>query len=240
MRMHAVRVDVANDSVRWVTTARAAEDYRPNETETIRSTTVAFLRENELQLAINANFYAPFNAQTIVSPGPSNLAGLAVADGVVVSPVQEGYAAFCVFRDGTTDILDTIRQTKQLNRIETAVAGRPVLLREGTIPQTLANDKSVHPRTAVGISKDRRFVYLLVIDGRQKDYSEGARCTDLARCFLQFDVSEALNLDGGGSTTLVCRGDDGKPQVLNRPVGARLPNTLRHNGNAIGIRTRSP
>ena len=51
-----------------------------------------------------------------------------------------------------------------------------------------------------------------------------------------FGASEGLNLDGGGSTTLVCRGLDGLSQILNSPANSGVPRNLRNNANAIGVR----
>lgn len=52
---------------------------------------------------------------------------------------------------------------------------------------------------------------------------------------LEFGAWEALNLDGGGSTTMATRDAQGKAKVLNSPVGnANLPGVLRYNANHLG------
>ena len=96
-------------------------------------------------------------------------------------------------------------------------------------------DRARHPRTAVGVSPDRRTVYFVVVDGRQAGFSIGATYNDLGAIFERLGAYEAVNLDGGGSTTMVIRDAEDQPKVLNRPVGLGPVNTLRHNGNSIGI-----
>lgn len=72
-----------------------------------------------------------------------------------------------------------------------------------------------HPRTAVGYDLDERRVWLLVVDGRQPPHSAGMTLPELADLFEALGAEEALNLDGGGSTTLVLRGE-----AVNRPSDA--------------------
>jgi hypothetical protein len=68
-----------------------------------------------------------------------------------------------------------------------------------------------HPRTLIGRDV-RGFVWLAAVDGRQPDYSIGMSFSDLQRLADRLELTDALNLDGGGSTTMVVKG-----QVINRP-----------------------
>ncbi len=68
-----------------------------------------------------------------------------------------------------------------------------------------------HPRTAVGVALDGT-VILLVVDGRAPEHSLGMTIPELARELWRLGAADALNLDGGGSTTLVANG-----RVLNQP-----------------------
>lgn len=72
-----------------------------------------------------------------------------------------------------------------------------------------------HPRTAVGYDLDSGRVWLVVVDGRQPPHSTGMTLPELADLFEALGAEEAINLDGGGSTTLVL---DGQP--VNRPSDA--------------------
>jgi exopolysaccharide biosynthesis protein len=93
-----------------------------------------------------------------------------------------------------------------------AMGGMPILVQAGEIvlgPCT-TSICGINPRTAVGLTRDGR-VLLVVIDGRQKS-SVGMTLGELARYMLGLGSVQAMNLDGGGSTTLVVRDD-----VVNRP-----------------------
>ena len=94
---------------------------------------------------------------------------------------------------------------------------------EGTAP---AFSRARHPRTAIGISRDSATVYLVVVDGRQQS-SVGMTLEELANSMIVLGAFEALNLDGGGSTTLVVR-----DSIVNAPSD---PNGERPVGNAIVV-----
>jgi hypothetical protein len=75
--------------------------------------------------------------------------------------------------------------------------------------KTFATDR--HPRTAIAALGDRRAL-LAVVDGRQPALSVGMTLDELARLLIEFGATEAINLDGGGSTTMVVQG-----QIVNNP-----------------------
>ncbi len=88
-----------------------------------------------------------------------------------------------------------------------------------------------HPRTMIG-RDTHGLVWLAAIDGRRPDYSIGMRFADLQRLSDRLDLSDALNLDGGGSTTMVVRGE-----VVNRPSD---PTGSRPVGDALLVTAREP
>ena len=102
-----------------------------------------------------------------------------------------------------------------------AITGDAVLLARGRVQVT--DDREMHPRTAVGIDQDTGDVLLLAVDGRQ-DFSRGQTMVELARTMQRLGAEKALNLDGGGSTTMVARRSDGSTSVVNSPSdGAQRP-----------------
>ncbi|MFA9560402.1 phosphodiester glycosidase family protein [Evansella sp. AB-rgal1] len=75
------------------------------------------------------------------------------------------------------------------------------------------------PRTAVGISEDGSKVLLITVDGRQRGYSDGMTMVELADFFLTCGMEQAINLDGGGSSTMVLqKPGDTMPSLVNRPA----------------------
>lgn len=227
-----LRIDTENKDLEFYTTGRHS-DYKDTESETLRETAVDFLRENDMLAAVNANFYSPFNATTRTTRGPSNVIGLAISDGVLVSAPDGTSSSFIVNSNGVKSIRE-IHDEDPLDGIRTAVAGRPIILKDGEIVKQ--NDESVHPRTAVGISKDNRYVYFMTIDGRQVQ-SIGATLENEAKWLKKAGAWDGLNLDGGGSTTMVIRTPEGETKVLNSPIGnANIKGYLRNNANHIGVR----
>lgn len=84
-----------------------------------------------------------------------------------------------------------------------------VILQSGT-PVNTWNE--AHPRTAIGYSQDGKKVYLIVIDGRQKDYSVGATTGQMGTILKALGAYTAVNLDGGGSSCMVVNGE-----IKNKP-----------------------
>ncbi len=90
------------------------------------------------------------------------------------------------------------------------------------------DDPWLHPRTAVGVDRDTGRLLLLVADGRSRR-SAGLTLRQLARQLRALGADEALNLDGGGSSTLVAPDRLGRAGVRNRPSDGeerRVPNAL--------------
>ncbi|MCZ4087540.1 phosphodiester glycosidase family protein, partial [Streptomyces antarcticus] len=111
-----------------------------------------------------------------------------------------------------------------------AVGGREPLVVAG-VPQDHdgAPNNAAAPRTAVGLSRDGRRLRLLTVDGRQRD-SGGLTLTALGRLMHRTGAHEALNLDGGGSSTLLAAISGVTAPVLeNAPSDGRprpVPNGL--------------
>jgi exopolysaccharide biosynthesis protein len=95
------------------------------------------------------------------------------------------------------------------------VSGHPQLVKAGvklaTNPASPACPTR-NPRTAVGLSQDGTKVYMVVVDGRTTA-SVGMTCTELATLMKGLGAYQAINLDGGGSTTMVLRGTG----IVNHP-----------------------
>lgn len=112
-----------------------------------------------------------------------------------------------------------------------AVGGFPVLLRDGAAvlaEQTVGASFSTarHPRTAIGWTPDDRLL-LVVVDGRQPEWSAGMSLDEMTWLFRSLGASDALNLDGGGSTAMVVGGT-----VVNRPSDREGERAV---GNALAL-----
>ncbi|MGH8999604.1 MAG: phosphodiester glycosidase family protein [Acidimicrobiia bacterium] len=110
--------------------------------------------------------------------------------------------------------------SRALLRLETAsavtesVGGSPILVRDGRRWFADVDDNFTqgrHPRTVVGWTSAGE-VLLVTVDGRQPEHSVGMTLAEATEFMLELGVVEAINLDGGGSTTFVTRGT-----VANQP-----------------------
>ena len=114
-----------------------------------------------------------------------------------------------------------------------AISGETTLLRDG---QVMARDDSIlHPRTSVGFDRDTGKVYLLCVDGRTTK-SRGATMVEMAQLMRSVGATDALNFDGGGSSTMVAPGRGGDVKVQNYPSDGHP----RHVGDALVVRYKAP
>ncbi|MEM8875016.1 MAG: phosphodiester glycosidase family protein [Planctomycetota bacterium] len=90
-----------------------------------------------------------------------------------------------------------------------------------------------HPRTAVGVSRDNRTLIVMVIDGRQDGHSVGVTLHELADLMRRHGADDALNLDGGGSSSFVYRNPDGS-LLTNRPSDG----DFREVAVSVGVRVK--
>ena len=101
-----------------------------------------------------------------------------------------------------------------------AISGNAPLLRSGLT--ATSDDGPMHPRTAIGTDVTRTKIFAVVVDGRQS-FSRGYTLVETAALLKRLGAYDALNLDGGGSSTMVGRWL-GKDVVLNSPLdGAQRP-----------------
>lgn len=98
-----------------------------------------------------------------------------------------------------------------------AIGGSPLLVRHGVVvaPDCLSSFCGRNPRTGVGVTADGKLL-LMVVDGRQPKRSIGMTLVQFARELVRWGAVLALNLDGGGSSTMVVDGE-----VVNRPSDGR-------------------
>ena len=120
----------------------------------------------------------------------------------------------------------TVRVKRRLDgHVQMALTGNALLLKKRQVVTT--DDTEMHPRTAVGVDRDTKEIVILVVDGRQ-DFSRGYTMVELANMMKRLGAEDALNLDGGGSTTLAAQ-QGGRLKVLNSPSDGFLrsvPNGL--------------
>jgi len=195
-------------------------------------TTSQFLAEFDLQVAVNGDGFEPWYDNSILnyyphSGDPVDVIGYSASKGEVYSyPTDDEPTIFISNRKRAS-------LYKPIGKMESAISGNALLLDKGrAVP---APGGEAQPRTALGIGKNDKQLVLVVVDGRQPGYSQGATLSELAEILKDHGAVHAINLDGGGSSTLVVEGVMSRPQVLNSPVNHRLPGMQRAVGNHLGV-----
>lgn len=98
-----------------------------------------------------------------------------------------------------------VTMNPDIENIKFAIGGGTLLVKDGVALTTFTQDVSGnHPRTAVGITKNRRQLILVTVDGRHTSY-RGLTGARMAQLMIELGSHEAIMMDGGGSTTMVTR-----------------------------------
>lgn len=246
MSIQVLRIDLTVPGVSLVVTPGDSSDG--HEYRALRTSEV--LLAQDWQAAVNGGYFLPFSGGSpggddyIPQPGQgTDVSGAAIHDGRVVSPVEPDLdrrvnAILCIWREAEVVIIDGQDCGAGVRE---AMAAGPRLLRDGQRLSYEAFDAAYgaarHPRTAVGLDARRRVAWLVTVDGRQPGFSEGASLDELTDILVSLGACDAINLDGGGSTTMVVESADG-PAVLNRPIHTAVPGRERPSANHLGIRAR--
>jgi hypothetical protein len=197
-----------------------------------------FLEEYDLQLVINTDFFLPWRDHGPWDYYPHagdgiNVRGLTISRGEALT---EGYTPtpHTMFISAENEVWFEGTSTNAWN----AVSGHYLLLRAG---QFVAHDSSdtyitrMHPRTGAALTQDGRTLMLFVVDGRQKNYSEGVTLPEFADIMLEYGAYDAMNFDGGGSSVMVIAGANGQPDALSTPIHNHIPGRQRPLGGMLGI-----
>lgn len=149
-------------------------------------------------------------------------------------PIPEGYMVLTVDANGPPDRVAAVQalvpgqpativvhtQDARFEQAAFGVGGDEILLLNGEIQRQ--SNSAVHPRSAVGVKSDGTLV-LFEMDGRQSGYSSGLSLTDTAKALQDMGCVEAINLDGGGSSSFVVKypGEE-EAKVVNSPSDGSL------------------
>lgn len=225
MKCHAVRFDLADTHLSFF--VKPPNGLRPNQTDS--QFTSGFLRQHGLQFAVSAAAFHPFAKW----PGqPVDIMGLAVSEGARYSEAVSNLDALVITRNNRARFVKAGGDTEDAWNGQ---GGNLLILTNGV---DCAENLAVEAASAAGITKDGRYLIWLVVDGRQKGYSEGATPHDSARLLKLLGASEALNFDGGSVVTMVRQSRWFGATVLNRPCHPYLTGFERPIGGIIGVRTK--
>ncbi len=231
---HVLTIDRRTPGLQlFVTPADQAE-----EEPLLARTTSEFTEEFDVQIAVNGDGFFPWWSRSLAdyyphSGDPVTPNGLAASEGFIYSRGERLPPEPTLFISRRGEL--TFNRIP--NRVQSAISGdRMIVLKGEPVPGLDPNE--LDPRTAVGLSKNGRWLYLVVIDGRQPFYSVGASFSELADLMVEVGAYTAMNLDGGGSSTMVIEDADGQVQVVNSPIDSYIPGRERPVANHLGIYLR--
>lgn len=284
LHMHIVQIDLTAPGLRFAVSPPGGTR------ETVRQTTLEYLRETRAQVAINGHFFLPFPS----TDTDAWLVGLAASDGRVYSAFETPDQRYALVADAPALNIDSSNHATIVHRdasrsdgrhvIESvtlwnAVSGSAQIVTDGVVtvpayaddqflgadatqpasaakalgaeaaqPASAAKAAALQPggpgpysnahswydvttaRTAIGLSRDGRTLTLFTVDVRGG--SEGMRVAEVADVLVRdYQVWNALNLDGGGSTSMALEDPATHEAALvnassDNPAGRRVGSSL--------------
>ncbi len=168
----------------------------------------------------------PFGTEALIrpiTPWVVNDTVVCIAESLEVGvgnmSLSRGWAVLSAHGTSATTVLSRIQPGDTLRLVQRITPGLPQLKEMvGGNPRLVSGGADVssaaprEPRTAAGFSADSTLLYLVTVDGRQGTLSVSMTFTELAQFMIQIGVHEGINLDGGGSTTMVIR-----DSIMNSP-----------------------
>lgn len=210
------------------------------------ATTSQFLTRHGAQLAVNGDFLLPWwsNGPRDYYPptgGPVDVLGLGVSGGKEYGWRQVPFSALVFEESGAVSIVEVKDRNTPIPRARHAVSGKTMLVVDGAptaAAEAPGQGQDLHPRVAAALDRTGTTLLLFVVDGRQPGYSEGARLGELARVIVEHGGHRAMNLDGGGSSTMVASDGHSGYRLLNVPIHTRIPWRERPVANHLGVFAR--
>jgi len=234
MIAHLVTLDTKSSRISFLVTPPDSDEDQPLKART----TSQFLDEFGLQLAVNGDGFFPWwsNSPADYYPhvgDPITPLGFTASNGNIY---WNGENVGDVGVEPTLYISrrNALSFNNRPDNVFSAISGDRMLVEKGEVVSGL-DDEELDPRTAIGINRNGRYLYILVIDGRQPLYSDGSTFQELAALLKAQGAYYAMSLDGGGSSTLVMENEDGSPKILNSPIDNYIPGRERPVGNHLGI-----
>lgn len=219
--IHIVRIDLTTSGLSFkLTPPRGSR-------ETVRQTTLEFLKQEKAQIALNGHFFTPYPSQEM----ESFLVGFAASGGKVFSDFEQPVQSYAIVTNAPAINIDDENNASMVTssnvesvRLGTAISGSAQIITTGLVtvpfykdddhpdglltpggPAGFSNAKSWYEvpnaRTVIGLSEDSRTLFLFTVD--RAGPSQGMKLSEVAELLVkEYAVHNALNLDGGGSTTL--------------------------------------
>jgi hypothetical protein len=227
MIAHIVTADTNSKTISFLVTPGNRDNPLPLKART----TSKFLREFNVQIAVNGDGFTPWYSYGPFAYYPHSgdrvkPNGFAASDGNIYSSYSKKPTLYISEKNKVS--------FQESEDVYNAISGDRWLVRDGT-PVAGLDDVTPAPRTAIGVDGSGEKLIIIVVDGRQPFYSAGATLNELANYLVYYGAENAINMDGGGSSTLVFEGWLGTSKVVNSPIHGSIPGWERPVGNHLGI-----
>ena len=204
--VHIVKIDLLNPTVSVITSEAAL--FKNNRGRLRGETTRDFALRHNTIVAFNA---APFKTRSLLFSVYRTIVGIHITDFRRMSMPHERYGALLFYADKTARIIDAQTEELLLENVRHAVGGFWTILRNGAVlPQKLHRRDS---RTAVGLADNGRTLFVVAVEGENKRKSHGLSFEETARLMRELGADDALQLDGGSSSSLVLQ-ENGAQHVV--------------------------
>ena len=248
LRMHVVTVDLTSPDVELRVERGGPDPDGDGPWKTTLATVRDIATREHLAVAVNGNFFQSKDARELFGRRnpyyPGNWArpvGWAMTDGDAWGTIDGGECSVVVYDDQRRVTIGKYKPNLP-DGARHVVSGAEMVLTDGQVTGTAPD---VAPRACIGIDRDGKRLTLLACDGRRADWSVGLTGAQLGQVMLELGCWRALNLDGGGSATMVMRdatSETGEAKLVNRPSdGHDLPISMsfeRSVAVAFGVRLR--
>ena len=227
-RIFVARVDLADPKIDVRVARGGADPDGDGPWQTVLQPLSQIAQREHFDVAINGDFFTAFKTADVEGAQSGFVAGKwasaigpAVTNGVLWAPAANARPVLVIDADKNARILlhkDAPADARQV------IAGSDILLKDG---QSALNNKSAfslnrHPRTAVGLADAGRTLVLVIVDGRDAPTAIGMNLSELSDLMASLHCTDALNLDGGGSSEMILRdAKSGQLSVMNKPSDGR-------------------
>ena len=235
MVIHTVTIDTKAPGISFLVTPGDAEEPLPLRART----TSQFLNEFDLQIAVNGDGFEPWYSNGFFSYYPHKgdpvaPIGFAASKGNNYSQETDDEPTLFISRTNKAHF------NSPIGKIYNAISGNLMLVVQGksvinSTEASIIEGDIPQPRTALALDKTGRRIIIIVVDGRQPNYSQGATLSELAEIIISKGGHFGMNMDGGGSSTLVKAGGAGLSNLINSPIHQSVPLRQRPVGNHLGV-----
>lgn len=205
--VHVVKIDLGNPAVSVITSEPAL--FKNNQGHIRGETTRDFALRHNTIVAFNA---APFKTCSLLFSVYRTIVGIHITDFCRMSMPNKRYGALLFYADKTARIIDSQTEDVLSANVRYAVGGFWTILRNGTVmPQKLHRRNS---RTVVGLTDNGKTLFVVAVEGENKRKSKGLSFEETARLMRELGADDALQLDGGNSSSLILQ-ENGEQRIVS-------------------------